>query len=270
MPELPEVETTRRGIAPHLEGQAISRVVVRDKRLRLPVPDSLGEELPGRRIQSVERRGKYLLLHAEGKVLLVHLGMSGSLRISTPDEALRKHDHVDLEFGDRILRYHDPRRFGVVDWWPGRGEDHPLIAPLGIEPLSADFDGAWLHRATRGRKAAVKLVLMDAHTVVGVGNIYASESLFRAGIRPTTPAGSLSATRCEKLAQAVQATLAEAIAAGGSTLRDYVNGEGNPGYFQLAAYVYGREGEPCRVCGTPIRHRVLGQRATYWCPHCQH
>jgi formamidopyrimidine-DNA glycosylase len=269
MPELPEVETTRRGIAPHLEGRVVSGVVVRDPRLRIPVPETLTRELPGRRIDSVVRRGKYLLIRAGDATLVVHLGMSGSLRLVKPGTSVRKHDHVDIELGDQILRYHDPRRFGVVDWRPGDGSDHPLVAPLGVEPLSDEFDGEWLHAATRGRRSAIKLVLMDSHTLVGVGNIYASESLFRAGIRPTTPAGRLSAARCQRLAEAVKATLSDAIRAGGSTLRDFVGSHGEPGYFQLEAFVYGRAGEPCRTCGSPIRQRVLAQRATYWCAHCQ-
>ncbi len=269
MPELPEVETTRRGIAPHLEGCVVSGVTVRNARLRIPVPASLARELPGRRIDSVARRGKYLLIRAGDATLLIHLGMSGSLRLVPQGCSVRKHDHVDIDIGEQTLRYHDPRRFGVVDWWPGDGSDHPLVAPLGIEPLAENFDGAWLFAATRKRRCAIKLLLMDAHTLVGVGNIYASESLFRARIQPTTPAGRLSLARCSRLAEAVRTTLSDAIHAGGSTLRDYVGSHGEPGYFQLAACVYGRSGEPCRVCGGAIRQCVLGQRATYWCPRCQ-
>ncbi|GAA5178591.1 bifunctional DNA-formamidopyrimidine glycosylase/DNA-(apurinic or apyrimidinic site) lyase [Niveibacterium umoris] len=269
MPELPEVETTCRGIAPLVEGRTVTAVIVRDARMRRPVPDSLAEELPSQRIDQVQRRGKYLLLQAQTGVLLIHLGMSGSLRVVPRDLPPRKHDHVDIVFGDSALRYHDPRRFGVVDWFVGPAEEHSLIAPLGIEPLSADFSGTWLHRASRGRRTPIKLFLMDAHTLVGVGNIYASESLFRAGIRPTTPAGRLALARCDSLAQAVKATLLDAIAAGGSTLRDFVGSDGAPGYFQHEAFVYGRAGSPCRHCGTPIRQRTQGQRSTFWCPACQ-
>ncbi len=269
MPELPEVETTRRGIAPYVEGRVAGAVTIRDARLRRPIPESLARELPGRRIDAISRRGKYLLIRAGDATLLIHLGMSGSLRLVKPGTSVRKHDHVDIELGDQILRYHDPRRFGVVDWWPGDASDHPLVAPLGIEPLSDAFNSRWLHEATRGRRCAIKLLLMDAHTIVGVGNIYASESLFRAGIRPTTPAGRLSLARCGRLVEAIKATLGDAIQAGGSTLRNFVGSHGEPGHFQLEARVYGRAGAPCHDCGTPIRHRMQGQRATYWCPHCQ-
>ncbi|WP_374402121.1 bifunctional DNA-formamidopyrimidine glycosylase/DNA-(apurinic or apyrimidinic site) lyase [Niveibacterium sp.] len=269
MPELPEVETTCRGIAPHVEGRTVTAVAVREARMRRPVPAGLAAELPGQTIESVSRRGKYLLLRAPAGTVLIHLGMSGSLRVVPPDAPLRKHDHVDIIFGAQALRYHDPRRFGVIDWWGGPIETHPLIAPLGIEPLSPAFNGPWLYRATRGRRSAIKLFLMDAHTLVGVGNIYASESLFRAGIRPAMPAGRLSAARCERLAEAVKETLRAAIQAGGSTLRDFVGSDGEPGYFQQEAFVYGRAGLPCRQCGTPIRQQVMGQRSTFWCPVCQ-
>lgn len=269
MPELPEVETTCRGIAPHVETRVVTAVIVRDARLRRPVPDRLAQELPSQRIEHVRRRGKYLLLGAQTGTVLIHLGMSGSLRLVSRETPPRKHDHVDIVFGDTALRYHDPRRFGVVDWWTGEPDAHPLLAVLGVEPLSSDFSGAWLHRTTRGRRGPIKLFLMDAHLVVGVGNIYASESLFRAGIRPTTGAGRLSRARCERLAEAVRATLHDAIAAGGSTLRDFVGSDGSPGYFQQEAFVYGRAGLPCRRCGTPIRQQTLAQRSTFWCPACQ-
>lgn len=270
MPELPEVETTCRGIAPHVEGRTVTAVAVREARMRRPVPPELAAELPGQTIASVTRRGKYLLLSAPAGTVLIHLGMSGSLRVVPPDAQLRKHDHVDIVFGAHALRYHDPRRFGVIDWWVAPIDTHPLIAPLGIEPLSSAFSGPWLYRATRGRRSAIKLFLMDAHTLVGVGNIYASESLFRAGIRPSTPAGRISAARCERLVEAVKDTLRAAIQAGGSTLRDFVGSDGEPGYFQQKAFVYGRAGSPCRQCGTPIRQQVMGQRSTFWCPTCQH
>lgn len=269
MPELPEVETTCRGIAPHVEGRTVTAVIVRDARLRRPVPETLALALPGERIDQVQRRGKYLLLRAQHGTLLIHLGMSGNLRVIDSASPARKHDHVDIVLGGQALRYHDPRRFGVVDWWTGPLESHPLIAPLGIEPLSTAFDGAWLFRATRGRRSAIKLFLMDAHTIVGVGNIYASESLFRAGIKPGTQAGRLSLARCAKLATAVRETLLDAIKAGGSTLRDFVGSDGAPGYFQHEANVYGRAGQPCRRCGAPIRHTTQSQRSTFWCPRCQ-
>ena len=270
MPELPEVETTRRGLSPHLLGAEVRGVVVRNPHLRKPVPESLLGELPGRQIDAIERRGKYLLLHCGTHTLLIHLGMSGSLRLAPLGETPRKHDHIDLEFDSRVLRYHDPRRFGLMDWWEGDIATHPLIAVLGVEPLSDAFTGGWLHRATRNRKTPIKQLIMDGHIVVGVGNIYASESLFRAGIRPTAEAGKLSLARCLRLAGAIRETLGDAISAGGSTLRDYVNGEGNPGYFQQSVFVYARSGEACRVCGQPIRQQVQGQRATFWCPGCQH
>ncbi|MCL2656322.1 MAG: bifunctional DNA-formamidopyrimidine glycosylase/DNA-(apurinic or apyrimidinic site) lyase [Betaproteobacteria bacterium] len=269
MPELPEVETTRCGIAPHLEGREVKSVTVRNPHLRRPVPEKLKHELPGRRIDAVIRRGKYLLIRAGDASLVIHLGMSGSLRLVPPDTPPRKHDHVDIQFSDQILRYHDPRRFGLVDWWPGDGSDHPLVASLGIEPLSPEFDGAWLFATTRGRRGAIKLLLMDAHMIVGVGNIYASESLFRAGIRPGTAAGRLSRARCGRLAEAIKTTLNDAIRAGGTTLKDFVNGHGEPGYFQNEVYVYGRTDQACRVCGSTIRQKILGQRNTFWCPHCQ-
>lgn len=269
MPELPEVETTRRGIAPALSGQGVRGVIVRDRRLRRPVPEALAQELPGRTLGEPRRRGKYLMIPAGDHTLLIHLGMSGSLRIVPADMPAGAHDHVDILLGTTALRYHDPRRFGLIDWWPGDAQDHPLLSRLGPEPLGPAFDGSYLHRATRGKRAAIKCVLMDAQVLVGVGNIYASESLFRARIRPATTAAALSAARCARLAQAVRETLSDAITAGGSTLRDFVRADGQPGYFQLRAAVYGRAGEPCRACGTAIRHAVMAQRATYWCPHCQ-
>jgi formamidopyrimidine-DNA glycosylase len=269
MPELPEVETTRCGIAPHLEGREVKSVTIRNSHLRRPVPEKLKRELPSRRIDSVIRRGKYLLIRAGDATLLIHLGMSGSLRLVPLDTPPRKHDHVDIQLSNQILRYHDPRRFGLVDWWPGDGLDHPLVASLGIEPLSPKFNGAWLFETTRGRRSAITQFLMDAHTIVGVGNIYASESLFRAGIRPSTAAGRLSLARCKRLADAVKTTLNDAIRAGGTTLKDFVNGHGEPGYFQNEVYVYGRADPACRLCGSTIRQKILGQRNTFWCPHCQ-
>jgi formamidopyrimidine-DNA glycosylase len=268
MPELPEVETTRRGIAPYVERQKVTAVRVYDHRLRWPVPEDLGRRLVGRVVDRVERRSKYLLFRLDEDTLLVHLGMTGSLRVYKDAPPRRVHDHIDLEFGnDVVLRYHDPRRFGAVLWSPGAV--HPLLARLGPEPLGADFDPDHLFRATRKRKAAIKLALMDNRVVVGVGNIYANESLFRAGIRPTRAANRISAQRLRRLRESVRETLAEAIDRGGSTLRNYVDSDGAAGSFQLHCFVYGREGLPCRVCGVAIRSVRLGGRATNFCPRCQ-
>ena len=269
MPELPEVEITRRGIATFVEGRTVTGVVVRDRRLRWPVPRDLARRLTGRIVRRVLRRGKYLLLDCGTGWLIVHLGMSGSLRITEPGAKLRPHEHVDLVFGRMALRLRDPRRFGAVLWTSGEVAAHPLIAGLGVEPLSAAFSGAWLHAATRHRRTGIKALLMNAAIVVGVGNIYANESLFRAGISPRTPAARLSRARCETLVQAVVETLNAAIAAGGSSLRDFVHSDGGSGWFQQQYFVYNRTGLPCRVCGTPIRGVRLGQRSTFLCPSCQ-
>ena len=269
MPELPEVETTRRGIAPYVEGQKVTEVRLYDRRLRWPVPEDLPKRLIGRVVDRVERRSKYLLFRLGTDTLLVHLGMTGSLRVYKDAPPKRIHDHVDLEFDNGVvLRYHDPRRFGAVLWSPGAGH-HPLLAGLGPEPLGADFDPDHLFRATRTRRAAVKLALMDNRVVVGVGNIYANESLFRAGIRPSRAVNRISRERLQRLRDAVRETLADAIARGGSTLRDYVDSDGAAGSFQLHCFVYGREGSPCRICGTVIRSVRLGGRATSFCPKCQ-
>jgi len=273
MPELPEVETTRRGIDAVITGRTLRRLVVREPRMRWPIPPDLPDLLAERTVQECARRGKYLLLRFDHGVQIVHLGMSGSLRSVPEAEAPRKHDHVEWIFDHATLRLHDPRRFGAVLWHPhsaGPIEAHPLLAHLGIEPFDPRFDGRWLHDQFRGRSVAVKLALLAGSAVVGVGNIYASESLFRAGIDPRTPAGRLSRPRCERLADMIRATLADALTSGGSTLRDYVGASGEPGaYFQIHAAVYEREGLPCRVCGTLIRRLVQGQRATYFCPACQ-
>jgi formamidopyrimidine-DNA glycosylase len=270
MPELPEVETTRRGVAPHVERQKVTAVRVYDRRLRWPVPRDLARRLVGRTVDRVDRRSKYLLFRFGADTLLVHLGMTGSLRIYSDPPRKERHDHIDLEFANgAVLRYRDPRRFGAMLWSPGTAGDHRLLARLGVEPFAPEFDGAYLYQSMRGRRAAIKLVLMDSHVVVGVGNIYANESLFRARIRPDRAAHRVGRVRLERLAMAVRDTLAEAIAKGGSTLRDYVDSRGEPGYFQLDYYVYGRRGEPCRICGTPIRMSRLGGRATYYCIRCQ-
>jgi formamidopyrimidine-DNA glycosylase len=270
MPELPEVETTRRGIAPHVIGRRVIKTVVYDRRLRWPVPADLEERLLGATIDRIDRRSKYLLFRIDGGTLLVHLGMTGSLRAYSSAPPRRPHDHVDLVLDDgTTLRYHDPRRFGAMLWIASSGEAHPLLRHLGPEPLEPAFTDDHLWQVTRGRRAAVKLALMDNRLVVGVGNIYANEALFRAGIRPTIAAGRLSRARLARLAGAVRAVLAEAIAKGGSTLRDYVGSDGDPGEFQLTLNVYGREGRPCRVCATPIRQLRQGQRASFYCPTCQ-
>jgi len=274
MPELPEVETTRRGIEPHISGRRIAAVHVYDARLRWPVPSTLPNVLQNARIVAVERRSKYLLFRVEARAgpgtMLVHLGMTGSVRVLADAPPLRKHDHVEwvLDDGSRV-RYHDPRRFGSILWLPGADPTHPLLDGLGPEPFDPAFDADYLHARTRGRRAAIKVALMDNRVVVGVGNIYAAESLFRAGVRPTTPAGRLSRARAAALVAAVREVLAEAIDKGGSTLRDYVGSGGEPGKFQLDTRVYGRAGEPCRVCGTAIRSLRLGQRASCYCPVCQ-
>jgi formamidopyrimidine-DNA glycosylase len=270
MPELPEVETTRRGLAPHVERQKVTAVRIYDPRLRWPVPRDLPRRLIGRVIDRVDRRSKYLLFRVGDGTLIVHLGMTGSLRVYRDPPARRAHDHIDLEFGNGVvLRYHDPRRFGAMLWSPRRVGNHPLLAALGPEPLSPDFTPAHLFGATRSRSVAIKLALMDSRIVVGVGNIYANESLFRAGIRPTTRANRVSLVRMGKLVEAVRETLIEAIAKGGSTLRDYVDSRGEPGRFQLDYHVYDRADEPCRTCAATIRVVRLGGRASYYCPACQ-
>ena len=270
MPELPEVETARRGIEPHVAGRSLAGAVVRDARLRWPVPPDLDAQLRGRRVAALARRGKYILADLGDTHLLIHLGMSGSLSVVDADTPPRKHDHIDVLLGDgRALRLHDPRRFGAVLLVPGLPEHHPLLRDLGPEPLDPAWDGRALWQATRGRTAAIKTVIMDAHTVVGVGNIYASEALFRAGIRPGTAARRLSRPACERLVAAIRETLQEALAAGGSSLRDYVQANGDLGCFQLEHRVYGRDGQPCVACGSEIRLARMGQRSTFWCPVCQ-
>jgi formamidopyrimidine-DNA glycosylase len=267
MPELPEVEVTRRGIAPALTGRRLTRAVMRVPALRYPLPAA--DRLSGMTLAAVKRRGKYLLLDLRDGHLLLHLGMSGSLRLVAPNLPAEKHDHVDLVFGRTALRLHDPRRFGALLWIEGDPLEHPLLASLGIEPLSSAFTGPWLKRALHGRKASIKQSLMDGNLVVGVGNIYASESLFLAGIDPRRAGGGVSQERLERLAAAVRKTLRAAIAAGGSSLRDFSHSNGELGCFQAQHRVYDREGLPCVVCGTPIRSLRQGQRSTYFCPRCQ-
>ena len=269
MPELPEVETTCRGIRPHVEGRVMTALTVRNPRLRVPLPADLPPRVAGQTLRTVGRRAKYLLLGFDAGTVIVHLGMSGSLRVVRSDEPPGAHDHVDFVFGGEALRLRDPRRFGMVVWQAGEAAQHPVLARLGPEPLDEAFDAAWLHTVTRGLRAPIKHVLMDSHRVVGVGNIYASESLFRARIHPLEPAGRLGPRRCARLVTAVRETLAAAIEAGGSTLRDFVGGDGQPGYFQQQYFVYSRDGEACRVCGAAVQRVVSAQRATFFCPRCQ-
>jgi formamidopyrimidine-DNA glycosylase len=270
MPELPEVETTLRGLAPHLLGQRITGVAIRHPHLRWPIPRSLPKLLRGLTIRSISRRAKYLLVECGSGTLILHLGMSGSLRILPADTLPEKHDHFDLLLANGLLmRLRDPRRFGAVLWCAGDPAQHPLLSQLGPEPLQENFDADHLYRATRKRSAAIKLVIMDSHVVVGVGNIYANEALFRAGIRPQLAAGKLSKPRCARLVQTIRETLTEAIALGGSSLRDFVNSDGKPGYFQQHYWVYGRAGEPCHACGTTIKQIKQGQRSSFYCPMCQ-
>ncbi len=267
MPELPEVETTRRGLAPHVTNAVITGTVVRNRNLRWPIPELA---LQGLTIKRLTRRAKYLLMDCGTGTLILHLGMSGSLRILPLDAPIKLHDHFDLLLDNgKLMRLHDPRRFGAVLWHEGDISTHTLLASLGPEPLEADFDARYLHRVTRGRKVSIKQCLMDNHVVVGVGNIYANESLFRSGIKPQLPAGKLSLPRCVHLVAEIRATLAESIEKGGSTLRDFVNSNGQPGYFQQSYWVYGRTKEPCRRCGTLIKQITQGQRSSFYCSTCQ-
>lgn len=276
MPELPEVEVTRRGVAPHIEGRVVEQAVLRREGLRWPFPPGLSELLAGRRIIATGRRGKYLLIEFEHGTLIVHLGMSGHLRVLPPGIEPRKHDHFDLVVtgpeGRQVLRLHDPRRFGAVLWHAkdeGELEEHLLLRGLGVEPLGEGFTGELLWRATRKRNAPIKQVLLAGDIVVGVGNIYACESLFRAGINPKTPAARISRARYERLAEAIKDILAAAIVQGGSTLRDFIAVNGQSGYFQQTYFVYDRAGVPCRNCGSPVRQIKQGQRSTFYCVQCQ-
>ncbi|QWD68190.1 bifunctional DNA-formamidopyrimidine glycosylase/DNA-(apurinic or apyrimidinic site) lyase [Polynucleobacter sp. VK25] len=276
MPELPEVEVTRLGIAPHLEGRKVSAVKVIDGRLRWPVPASLSKSLPGQKVHAIERRGKYLLFEMDTGYLLIHLGMTGTLRVLPSSDALKIHDRVTLEFGKLSLRLHDPRKFGAVLWHPkskGPIETFTLLQKLGVEPFSPEFEGELgaeiLYQISRKRSIAVKQFLLAGQAVVGVGNIYCSESLFEAGIHPVKAAGKLTRPQCSRLAMAVRSILKKAIAAGGSSLKDFVNSDGDPGHFMVQTKVYDRKGLPCKVCKTPIHQIVQGQRSTYFCPQCQ-
>ncbi len=270
MPELPEVETTRRGLAPHVAGAVVSRVVVRNPNLRWPVPDRLARELPGQTIRRIERRAKYLLFRADGGTLIAHLGMSGSLCVVDAGTPAGPHDHVDIVLADRVaVRLTDPRRFGSMHWTTDDPHQHQLLNRLGPEPLTDGFRADRLYERSRGRTVAIKGFLMDNHTVVGVGNIYASESLFMAGIDPRRGAGRIGLARYRRLVAAVNTVLAAAIEAGGTTLRDFKGGDGRPGYFQQTLSVYGREGLPCPACGTAVAQIKQGQRATFYCRRCQ-
>jgi formamidopyrimidine-DNA glycosylase len=270
MPELPEVESTRRGIEPWLVGRRIEALTVREWRLRWRVPRSLPSKLGGARVHSVGRRAKYLLIGTDAGTLIWHLGMSGSLRILDADSPPLAHDHVDLVLDSgKCLRFNDPRRFGCLLFTAGPPARHRLLKGLAVEPLSGDFTGEALWRRARGRRASIKAFIMDSRIVAGVGNIYASEALFRAGIRPGLAAGRVSRARMDALAQSIREVLTEAIGAGGTTLRDYVDAAGMPGYFRQRLFVYERTGKPCRRCRTPIRQFTQGQRSTYWCPRCQ-
>lgn len=274
MPELPEVEVCRRGLLPTLENSIIESATVRFPRLRRPLPEGLDTILRGRRIVEIRRRGKYLLFRCQGASdsgwLILHLGMSGNLRFVGASEVPGRHDHFDLLAGQRILRFSDPRRFGLIDWFGAvMVEQHPLLADLGIEPLDTAFTADWLFRASRTRSAPIKSLLMDSHTIVGIGNIYAAESLFRAGISPLRPARGISLKRYQKLVSAIRQTLEDAIAAGGSSIRDYIHNDGSSGYFQIECAVYGRSGEPCRRCGGLVRQIRQAGRSTFYCAGCQ-
>lgn len=274
MPELPEVETTRRGLAPHIEGKRVREVLLRRPDLRWPIPYDVVEKLPGQRIDAVRRRAKYLLLDTAVGSALLHLGMTGSLRVLPASTEVAAHDHVDFFLSSgRVLRFNDPRRFGCL-LWQAPGETHELLRELGPEPLDDGFDGAafngdYLFEMSRGRKAPVKTFLMDQRIVVGVGNIYAAESLFRAGISPLREAGKVSRERYALLADAVKDILAYAITRGGTTLRDFISPDGLPGYFEQELAVYGRGGEACPTCGRKLKEASIGQRTSVWCGHCQ-
>jgi formamidopyrimidine-DNA glycosylase len=270
MPELPEVETTRRGIEPHISGQCVKFVVIRQAKLRWPITPRVKTSLPGQKILSVTRRGKYLLFNMEKGTLLIHLGMSGSLKLINPLQLPDKHDHFDIIFkNNTTLRLHDPRRFGAVLWTTRSPLQHPLLKSLGPEPLTTDFTGAYLFDRSRKRTVSIKSFIMDSKIVVGVGNIYASEALFRSGIRPDRAAGKISRERYQRLVTAIKKVLEAAIEKGGTTLRDFTNGEGKPGYFKQQLLVYGRAGEPCTLCKKAIKQTQQNQRSTFYCSYCQ-
>ena len=270
MPELPEVETALRGLIPHLIGRVIRELKVRERRLRLPVAEGMEAKVAGEVIGGLRRRGKYLLLELQDGTLLLHLGMSGSLRMMPASSPPGTHDHLDLILENgQCLRMRDPRRFGLFLWTGNPPEEHPLLRNLGPEPLDEGFGGGYLYSRSRGRRLAIKPFIMDAKVVVGVGNIYASESLILAGIRPDCPAGSVREQSFERLSSAIRTVLSASITAGGTSLRDFVGEDGHPGYFARQLRVYGREGEPCPFCATPIQQVRIGQRSSFFCPQCQ-
>lgn len=276
MPELPEVEVTKQGIEPYIQGQKVTDVKIYDGRLRWPVPKNLAKILIGQKVHQIKRRGKYLLFRMDDGHLIIHLGMTGVLRVMTSKDELKKHDRVEIAFGKKLLRLHDPRKFGAVLWSPdedGEIEKHPLIAKLGVEPFSDEFSGDragyLLYEHAKGRQIAIKQWLLSGQAVVGVGNIYCSESLFMAGIHPEMPAGNLTLPRAKKLAESVKDTLSRAIKAGGSSLKDFVDSHGDPGHFMLQTKAYDRAGLPCVQCNTPIKQITQGQRSTYFCSKCQ-
>jgi len=269
VPELPEVETTLRGIGPILQGRTVRELIVRNASLRWPVTDEV-QQACGQTVQGVRRRAKYLLIELQSGGLMIHLGMSGSLRVCEVDDAPRKHDHIDIVLDNgNCLRFNDPRRFGLVLWWDAPAENHTLLCELGPEPLLNDFSGDYLRRKSRGRQAAIKNFIMDGKVVVGVGNIYASEALYMSGIHPGRQAGRISAARYQALAAAIRDVLERAIRRGGTTLNDFTSSDGQPGYFAQELLVYGREGLPCFQCQRPIHRKVIGQRSSYYCANCQ-
>lgn len=270
MPELPEVETTRKGILPHLLNHTVTRVIVRNKNLRWPVPAGLNNKLKQQQIISIDRRAKYLLLQFKHGTLIIHLGMSGSLRILPCDSAVEKHDHFELQLDtQQCMRLRDPRRFGAVLWTTKDPMQHKLLIHLGPEPLTADFDPDHIYQQSRNRKTTIKQFIMDSKIVVGVGNIYASEALFLAGIHPKRPAGKISRPRFQALTRAIKNVLSQAIQQGGTTLKDFTASDGKPGYFKQQLNVYDRKGEPCNRCKKPVKQETIGQRSTYYCTSCQ-
>ncbi|RLV59014.1 bifunctional DNA-formamidopyrimidine glycosylase/DNA-(apurinic or apyrimidinic site) lyase [Parashewanella curva] len=269
MPELPEVEVTRQGISPHIIKQDVANLIIRNHSLRWPIPD-VAHNIVGQTINSVHRRAKYLLLETNAGITIIHLGMSGSLRVLDENTPVEKHDHVDLVLGNhKVLRFNDPRRFGAWLWYELPIETHPLLNKLGPEPLSDDFNVEQFSQALEGKKKAIKLCLMDNHIVVGVGNIYANEALFTAGIHPKIPANRVDVDKLPKLVETVKLILTNAIKQGGTTLKDFTNADGKPGYFAQKLHVYGRGGQACHECGTVLHEIKLGQRTTVFCDHCQ-
>jgi len=270
MPELPEVETSRRGIEPYILKQTVTDVIIRQKKLRWPIPGTLKPQLTSQLIRQVDRRGKYILLRTDAGTVIIHLGMSGSLRILDKSVAAEKHDHIDICFSNnKVLRLRDPRRFGSVLWTKADPLKHKLIIKLGPEPLSDEFNANYLFNASRNRKTAIKTFLMNSQIVVGVGNIYANESLFSAGINPKRLANKISLPRYEKLVDDIKTILQRSIEQGGTTLRDFTQQDGKPGYFQQTLAVYGRTSEPCIQCGKPLKQITQAQRSTFYCTHCQ-